>query len=144
MDPPVEPARSRLMGRVRGRHTKPEMIVRRMLHALGYRFRLHRRDLPGSPDVVLPSCSTALFVHGCFWHRHRGCRLSSTPKTRREFWEAKFARNVKRDAANASRLQDLGWRVIVVWECETKDPDSLRQRLCKELGAPGRGTKIKE
>ena len=132
------------MSRVRGRDTKPEMIVRRALHAMGYRFRLHRRDLPGSPDLVLPSRSVALFVHGCFWHRHSGCRLASTPKTRTDFWLAKFQRNVARDAANEARLRELGWRVIVVWECETRSPISLEERLRKELGPPGKGAEPTE
>ena len=125
------------MSRVRDRDTKPEMIVRRALHSMGYRFRLHRRDLPGSPDLVLPSRSVALFVHGCFWHRHLGCRLASTPKTRTDFWVAKFERNVARDAASEVRLRELGWRVIVVWECETRSPISLEERLQKELGPAG-------
>lgn len=125
------------MSRVRGRDTKPEMIVRRMLHGMGYRFRLHRRDLPGSPDIVLPSRQIAIFVHGCFWHRHPGCRLASMPRTRTEFWEGKFARNVARDEADVLRLQELGWQVIVIWECETRDPRRLEQRLQDEIRAPG-------
>lgn len=115
-------ARSALMARVRGKNTKPEIVVRRMLHAMGKRFRLFRRDLPGRPDIVLPRHDLAIFVHGCFWHRHEGCRLSSTPKTRIDFWTNKFATNVARDARNMEALRALGWRIGVVWECETRKP----------------------
>ena len=113
--------RSRLMSRVRSKNTKPELIVRSLVHAMGYRFRLHRRDLPGCPDLVLAAYKTALFVHGCFWHRHRGCRKASEPSTRVEFWTDKFRRNVARDRKNRARLLNAGWRVIVVWECETRN-----------------------
>jgi len=99
--------------------------VRRALHAMGKRFRLFRRDLPGRPDIVLPRYRIALFVHGCFWHRHEGCRLSSTPKTRIEFWNDKFVTNIARDARNVAELRALGWRVGVIWECETRRPDLL-------------------
>jgi DNA mismatch endonuclease (patch repair protein) len=129
------------MARVRGVDTKPELIVRRLLHALGYRFRLHRRDLAGSPDIVLPRRRRAVFVHGCFWHRHEGCRLASSPKTRRDFWEAKFTRNVERDARAVSDLRRDGWAVTIVWECETRSPQSLATRLQEELGPPGAGHK---
>lgn len=125
------------MSRVRGKDTKPEMAVRRMLHRDGYRYRLHRRDLPGTPDLVFPSRRVALFVHGCFWHRHEHCRRASTPKTRVAFWENKFRRNVERDRINLNRLEQQGWRVIVVWECETTDLLDLRTRLLRELGPPG-------
>lgn len=114
----VDPAtRSRMMRGIRGRDTAPEMRVRRGLHAAGLRFRLHRGDLPGRPDIVLPSRRVAIFVHGCFWHRHAGCRLTTTPTTRPEFWAAKFEGNVRRDAQAQERLIALGWRVAVVWEC---------------------------
>jgi DNA mismatch endonuclease, patch repair protein len=116
------------MARVRGRDTKPEMVVRRTLHAMGFRFRLFRRDLPGRPDIVLPKHQLAIFVHGCFWHRHDGCYLSSTPKTRVEFWSDKFATNVARDARNSAELRALGLRVGVIWECETRQAD-VAQRL---------------
>ncbi len=124
------------MSRVRGKDTKPEMLVRRLLHRLGYRFLLHRRDLPGTPDLVFPSRRAALFVHGCFWHRHEGCRRATTPKTRVEFWQAKFRRNVERDGANYALLEIAGWKVILVWECETTDPAALGVRLIQELGPP--------
>ena len=126
--------RSHLMSRVRGKDTTPEMIVRRAAHALGFRFRLHRKDLPGRPDLVFPSRRKAVFVHGCFWHRHAGCRMASTPKTRAEFWAGKFDRNVRRDAAAVETLEQAGWRVMIVWECETRDAKGLRARLCGFLG----------
>lgn len=129
---PPTAARSALMQKVRQRHTKPELIVRRTVHALGYRFRLHRKDLPGSPDLALPKHKIAIFVHGCFWHRHPGCRLASTPKSNSEFWNDKFRRNVERDSRKETELRDLGWRVMVVWECETRDPENLR-RLIKNF-----------
>lgn len=109
--------RSRMMAGIRGGNTKPEMQVRRYLHACGFRFRLHRRDLPGRPDLVLPRHRLAIFVHGCFWHRHPGCHYASTPATRRLFWRDKFARNVARDKRNIDELGKQGWRVFVLWEC---------------------------
>jgi DNA mismatch endonuclease (patch repair protein) len=117
------------MRRVATRGSKPEMIVRRALHALGYRFRLHRRDLPGSPDIVLPRRRTAIFVHGCFWHRHAGCRRTTTPKTRAAFWQAKFDANVARDRRVIAALEEDGWRIEVVWECETLEPERLATRF---------------
>lgn len=114
------------------------MAVRRAAHRLGYRFRLHRRSLPGRPDLVFPSRRAAIFVHGCFWHRHGGCRKASTPKTRVEFWEAKFARNVERDAEVQQRLRAAGWRVLVIWECEIGRNWDLDRTLREFLGEPGR------
>lgn len=119
------------MSRVKGMHTGPEMIVRRAAHALGLRFRLHRKDLPGRPDMVFPRHKVALFVHGCFWHRHPGCRLASMPKSRSEYWQAKFDTNVARDAVAEQALQDAGWRVVTVWECETRKQVSLLSILSK-------------
>lgn len=114
----VTPAqRSAMMSRIRGKNTRPELALRRQLFAAGYRFRLHRRDLPGTPDAVLPKHRVALFVHGCFWHRHAGCPMTTEPSTNAEVWAAKFSANVKRDATAVRRLQELGWRVAVVWEC---------------------------
>lgn len=115
------------------KHTAPEMTVRRMLHALGYRFRIHRRDLPGSPDIVLPKYKTAIFVHGCFWHRHPGCKKATTPKTRVPFWTEKFERNVLRDRQKETALREMGWQVLVVWECETKDTTALAMILSSAL-----------
>lgn len=129
----VPEQRRALMRRIRGVNTKPELIVRRVLHAMGRRFRLHCRDLPGRPDIVLPRFRTAIFVHGCFWHRHPGCRGTTTPKTRTEFWVAKFEANVARDVAAQAALAAAGWKVAVIWECETRKPAILRTRLLEEL-----------
>jgi DNA mismatch endonuclease (patch repair protein) len=115
--------RSELMSRVRQKNTKPEIVVRQLLHGMGYRFRLHYRELPGTPDVVFPGLRKAIFVHGCFWHRHPGCRRASTPKTRGDFWQSKFAANQARDARKIAELEALGWTTIVVWECEIRDAD---------------------
>lgn len=120
-----------LMARVKGTNTKPELIVRRVLHAMGRRFRLHRDDLPGRPDIVLPRYRIAIFVHGCFWHRHPGCRGTTTPKTRADFWNAKFDGNVARDRSAEMALQAAGWKVLVVWECETKDVPALAEMLAE-------------
>ena len=125
----VSSVRSRNMAAIRGKDTAPELAVRRILHAMGLRFRLHRRDLPGRPDIVLPKHRTVVFVHGCFWHRHEDCRYTTTPKTRQEFWQTKFAANVERDRRNRTDLLQLGWRVIVVWECELRQPSDLKERL---------------
>ncbi|WP_081055998.1 very short patch repair endonuclease [Burkholderia pseudomultivorans] len=121
--------RSALMRSVRQRDTSPEMAVRRALHKLGYRFRLHRKDLPGTPDVVLPRYRLAIFVHGCFWHRHAGCKLATTPTSNIEYWLPKFEANVARDARKAKELRELGWRVETVWQCETASPSELSRQL---------------
>jgi DNA mismatch endonuclease, patch repair protein len=128
--------RSWNMSRIRGQNTAPELIVRSSLHKLGLRFRLHRRDLPGKPDIVLPRHSTAVLVHGCFWHRHAGCRFSYTPKSRIDFWQTKFASNVRRDVQVRQALADIGWRVVVIWECEVADGDKLALRLRRVFGLP--------
>lgn len=112
--------RSEMMSKVRSKNSIAEKKVRSALHSAGYRFRLHRKDLPGTPDIVLPKYRLVIFVHGCFWHRHEGCSKSSTPKANREFWEKKFSENVERDLRSRARLEELGWRVVIVWECETK------------------------
>lgn len=125
--------RSWNMGRISGKDTGPELVVRRVLHRLGFRFRLHRKDLPGRPDIVLPGRATVVFVHGCFWHRHRNCRFAYTPKSRLEFWTAKFESNVERDRRNQRALRAAGWKVLTVWECQTVKEDSLRARLLKKL-----------
>lgn len=121
--------RSWLMSRIRSRNTSPEIRVRRAAHALGLRFRLYRRDLPGTPDLIFPKHRVALFVHGCFWHQHPGCPKASMPKTAVDAWQSKFARNIKRDAENTAILTELGWRVEVIWECETKKPAQIFNRL---------------
>ncbi len=109
--------RSRMMAGIRGKNTTPEVRLRKALHGAGFRFRLHSAKLPGRPDIVLPKFRAAVFVHGCFWHRHEGCRNASVPKSNAEFWEDKFARNVERDTANVAGLHAVGWRVAIIWEC---------------------------
>lgn len=123
----VEPAvRSRMMSRIRGKNTKPEVVVRRALFAAGYRFRLHRRDLPGKPDIALPGRKVAVFAHGCFWHMHSGCKNAKLPSTRSEFWREKLEGNVSRDLRAIDALLADGWRVLTVWECATRDPTVLK------------------
>ncbi len=112
--------RSRNMSAIKSKNTKPEIAVRKLLHSMGYRFRLHRKDLPGSPDIVLPKYKTVIFVHGCFWHRHENCKYASTPKTRKEFWEKKFRENINRDNLNQANLSLRGWKIIIIWECQLK------------------------
>jgi DNA mismatch endonuclease, patch repair protein len=114
-----------MMSGIGGKHTKPELIVRRALFAAGYRFRLHRRDLPGAPDVVLPRVKVAMFAHGCFWHMHTACKYSKLPSTRREFWRDKLEGNVERDRRAIESLRSAGWRVLIVWECATRDAGAL-------------------
>ena len=121
--------RSRNMAAIGSKDTKPEIQFRSLLHRMGYRFRLHRKDLPGKPDVVLPKHRCVIFVHGCFWHRHSGCKDSTTPKSNTEFWTEKFRKNVARDRKNLLRLKEEGWKVIVVWQCELKDVSKLQNRL---------------
>jgi DNA mismatch endonuclease (patch repair protein) len=127
----IDPVRSRIMRAVPRTDTTPERHVRRLAHSLGFRFRLHRRDLPGTPDIVFPKLSTVVFVHGCFWHRHPGCAKATTPRTRAVFWREKFQANVVRDKRVVARLRALGWRVTVIWECETQHPDRLERKLTK-------------
>lgn len=121
--------RSALMSRIRSKNTKPEVTVRRMLHARGLRFRLHRRDLPGKPDIVLPRYRLVILVHGCFWHQHEGCRLASKPKTRSEYWTPKLAGNVRRDLEAQAALHALGWRVEIIWECEVRSAQAIGARV---------------
>lgn len=123
------------MARIRGVDTKPELWVRRALHARGYRFRLHVRGLPGKPDIVFARRRTAVFVHGCFWHRH-GCKKTTHPKSRQDYWQGKFASNVARDRRNADALTADGWRIFVVWECEVENDQTLLERLSAFLGPP--------
>lgn len=125
-------ARSALMARIRGKDTQPELIVRRLLHAMGHRFRLHRPDLPGTPDIVLPGQKKAVLVHGCFWHGH-GCAAGRLPKSRLEFWVPKIAGNRARDARNLRALRRSGWSVAVVWGCQTRDLRRLERRLRRFL-----------
>ncbi|SFQ63322.1 MULTISPECIES: very short patch repair endonuclease [Pseudomonas] len=135
MDVVDQVTRSRMMSGIHGKNTQPELKVRRFLHALGYRFRLHRKDLPGKPDIVLPKLMTCIFVHGCFWHRHPGCRYSTYPSTRSEFWNEKFKKNVDRDARHRASLEAMGWIVLIVWECELKGAGSALLNLSNELEA---------
>jgi DNA mismatch endonuclease (patch repair protein) len=125
--------RSANMSRIRSRDTSPEMIVRRLVHGMGYRFRLHVATLPGKPDIVLPRIKRVIEVQGCFWHQHPGCIDSHIPKSRLDYWEPKLARNQQRDKDNKRKLCDLGWRVCVVWECETKRRERLAKRLTRFL-----------
>jgi DNA mismatch endonuclease, patch repair protein len=133
MDIVTPEVRSRMMGRIRGKDTKAELAVRQLTHGLGLRFRLHVRHLPGRPDMVLPRHRTVIFVHGCFWHRH-DCAFATTPKTRPEFWEAKFRGNVERDQRNRKALIELGWKVLEIWECELNDEPRLRRKLRSAFG----------
>ncbi|HTT78770.1 MAG TPA: very short patch repair endonuclease [Stellaceae bacterium] len=137
MDCMTAEQRSRNMARIRGRDTVPEMVVRRLLHRLGYRYRLHDRYLPGKPDLVFRAKRCILFVHGCYWHRHPGCRFAFVPQTRADFWTRKFARNVERDRRVTQELQDTGWRVLVVWSCEVGNVDELSANLVAFLGSAG-------
>jgi len=121
--------RSDIMRRVHSTDTTPERKMRSLLHKLGYRFRIHRLDLPGKPDIILPKRRTVVFVHGCFWHRHQGCPRTTTPASRQEYWLPKFKRTVDRDKKNQEELRQQGWNVVVVWECETKDMQKLAALL---------------
>ena len=121
--------RHHCMSRIRGKNTKPEILVRKGLHARGFRFRLHNKKLPGSPDIVLPKCGVAIMVNGCFWHGHKGCRYATKPKSNVEFWETKIARNKHRDEVTAAHLEALGWTVITIWECELRTNSQLDDRL---------------
>jgi DNA mismatch endonuclease (patch repair protein) len=129
MDKVSPEKRSWTMAQVKGRNTRPEKVVRSLLHHMGYRFRLQRTDLAGKPDIVLPKHQTAIFVHGCFWHRHPDCKRASTPVTNTAYWDRKFERNVTRDARNKKTLESDGWRVLVIWECELKNLAALQARL---------------
>jgi DNA mismatch endonuclease (patch repair protein) len=133
MDRLTPEKRSWNMSRIGRKDTRPEKIVRSLLHRLGFRFRLHRRDLPGTPDIVLPCHKTVIFIHGCFWHCHEGCKDSGIPKTNTKFWQEKLNKNMERDKKNSKNLKSLGWNVVKIWECETKDLDTLTQRINFEL-----------
>jgi len=129
----IDPKRSAMMARIGQRDTQPELAVRRLLHGLGYRFRLHRRDLPGRPDIILPRYRIAILVHGCFWHRHRRCQFAYVPKSRIEFWTRKFQQNIDRDKRVSRELRARGWKVLTVWECQTFDTGALDRRLRRLL-----------
>ena len=133
MDTLTPEQRSERMSRIRGKGTKVEFLVRRLVHALGYRYRLHRKDLPGCPDLVFPGRRKVVFVHGCFWHRHEGCKLARMPKSKVDFWEKKLEANRQRDLRDQEALSRLGWDILVLWECELKDRDRLLATLVEFL-----------
>lgn len=134
----VSPAkRSSVMAQVKGRDTRPEKVVRSLLFRHGFRFRLHRADLPGTPDIVLPRYKTVVFVHGCFWHRHPGCKRASMPASNVAYWERKFQRTVLRDAANQAALERLGWRVIILWECALRTLEQDFDAMAALIRRPG-------
>ena len=129
MDVFTKEKRSQIMSRIGGKDTAPERIVRSQLHKLGYRFRLHRKDLPGKPDITLPKHKKIIFVHGCFWHGHPGCRRAKRPAVNKKFWNEKLDKNMKRDAANIRQLRESGWEVLVIWSCEVNEEAALRDQL---------------
>lgn len=129
MDKLTSEERSWNMSMIKSKNTKPELIVRSVLHRMGFRFRLHRKEIPGKPDIVLPKYKTIIFVHGCFWHRHQGCKYAYIPKSRVDFWEAKFKANIKRDMEVKKQLDESNWRTFVIWECELSDIDTLKTRI---------------
>jgi DNA mismatch endonuclease, patch repair protein len=129
MDSLTSGQRSWNMSRIRARDTKPEVTVRSFLYRKGYRFRLHRKDLPGIPDIVLPRHRTIILVHGCFWHRHSGCKYAYNPKSKIQFWQEKFEKNARRDQEVYKSLSDMGWHVYIIWECETKKVELLEKRI---------------
>lgn len=136
MDTLTPRERSERMSRIRGKDSSPEMQLRRLLHGMGFRYRLHVKGLPGKPDLVFPSRRAVIFMHGCYWHRHNGCKLARLPKSNLNFWKGKLEENKRRDAVNRKRLKALGWRVLVVWECELHDTDRVsratRKFLCEQ------------
>ena len=125
--------RSQLMAKIRSKNTGPERAVRSLLHRAGHRFRIHVRSLPGKPDVVLPRHRVVVFVHGCFWHRHQGCKVATTPKTHKKFWLEKFARNVANDHKHRRKLRRLGWKVVTIWACQLKHPEKVLARIEKSM-----------
>ncbi|MDO6433079.1 very short patch repair endonuclease [Flavitalea sp. BT771] len=125
--------RSYNMSRIKGKNTRPELVLRRILHAYGFRYRLHVAGLPGRPDIVMPAYRTAIFVHGCFWHGHQECRYFVIPKTRTEWWTDKINRNIANDKNATERLKKLGWKIVTIWECELK-PDKIQKTLAKLFG----------
>ncbi len=136
VDSLTQAERSERMSRVRSRHTAPEMLVRRVVHSLGYRYRLHRRELPGCPDLVFARRRKVIFVHGCFWHRHSdsACKLARLPKSRLDFWLPKLEANRARDVQNQERIAMMGWQSLVIWECQLGDETALRKRIRSFLG----------
>jgi DNA mismatch endonuclease (patch repair protein) len=135
--PDVQERHRQVMRSNKSKNTKPEIVIRKMLHAMGYRFRLHRRDLPGTPDIVFPSRKAAIQVHGCFWHQHEGCRHGRVPSTRQDYWVPKLSRNVQRDSQVCQRLGALGWRLMIVWECDILNVEKTSTKLRHFLGPQG-------
>ena len=129
--------RSQIMSRIKGKDTLPEKTVRRILHRMGYRFRLHVKDLPGKPDIVLPKHNKIIFVHGCFWHGHRGCKRAARPESNSEFWNRKIDSNIKRDEKNLKALRSMGWDVLIIWQCQMENKEKLRRKISEfmEKGA---------
>ena len=129
--------RSQVMSRIRSKDTKPEKIIRSILHKLGFRFRINRKDLPGKPDIVLPKYKTVIFVHGCFWHQHEGCKYAVMPKSNTNYWKPKLTKNVDRDKLNVKRLNEIGWNVLTIWECQiptiTNSPQIIEGKIKKEI-----------
>lgn len=135
MDTLTTAQRSERMANIKSKDTQPELLVRRLAHQLGYRFRLHRADLPGKPDLVFPGRQRVILVHGCFWHAHKNCKVANRPKSNTPFWDAKFKYNRQRDARNVKALTGLGWKVLTIWECEVPGKANLARRLLKFLGS---------
>ena len=131
MDRISKAARSANMSRIRSKNTGPELMLRRALHASGLRYRLHAKDLPGSPDIIFRAAKVAVFVHGCYWHRHPGCKYATTPKSNTDFWQAKFAGNIERDAKVVEALQSKGWLPLTVWECEVRDAHAFEKAVLR-------------
>jgi DNA mismatch endonuclease, patch repair protein len=136
MDFLTKKKRSELMSRIRGRGTKPELVVRRIVRHLGYKFTTCQPSLPARPDLVFPAMQKVIFVHGCFWHRHSGCQKATMPKTRPVFWRTKFEQNKLRDRSKLRQLRKQGWEALTLWECETQSPEKLRDRIRQYLGTP--------
>ena len=133
MDNITPERRSEIMSLVRSRNTKPEMIVRKLVYGLGYRYRIHAKNLPGKPDLVFKGRKKAIFVHGCFWHRHEGCPNTRTPKSRIDFWEEKFRKNQERDQLHYKKLSEAGWKYLIIWECQVKYTDNLEEIITQFL-----------
>ena len=129
MDVFTKEKRSQIMSKIKGKDTKPEIVVRSLLHQMGYRFRLHRRDLPGNPDIVLPKHKKVIFVHGCFWHGHKDCPRAKRPSTNKKFWNEKLSKSIKRDTFNQKKLKKMGWLTLIIWQCEMKDSKNLQSKL---------------
>lgn len=129
--------RSRIMAKVAGKNTEPETAVRKLIWQMGFRYRLHDKNLPGKPDIVFSKKKKIIFVHGCFWHNHIGCKMATMPQSNADYWQAKIQRNVNRDKTNIAKLESMGWQVLIVWECELKDIETLKSKLLCFLTGKG-------